>query len=78
MTDYAKPTTPAAALRDCADAIDYRIKSHRQKITEIQAVIEALSDERDQLTDAADRYDKYQPKPVPASGGNDSPAERND
>ena len=40
------------------------------------SVIEALGDERDQLTDAADRYDKYQPKP-PTEGGEEAEADEN-
>ncbi len=69
MTDFAKPTTPAEALRKSADAIDYRVKENRRKIAELNAVNEALLNQQNEILSDADRYEKYQPKS--ASGGDD-------
>jgi hypothetical protein len=65
MADYAKPTTAAEALRVHAAEIKHVVRLREQELAERKAAVEALREQASRLEDAAELYDRFQPKPKP-------------
>jgi hypothetical protein len=62
VTDFAKPTTPGAALREFAANLKWKAQEHRREGAEHLALADAIDALRLQAENDADRWDKYQPK----------------
>ena len=62
VTDYAKPATPAEAMRRFATHLEYRIQAHEAKVRDHQFAIAELREQWGEALNEAERYEKWQPK----------------